>query len=510
MFALISAFALTIQAPVPPAASAPVTSTRVACANLAARLDPATFATVASAPVEATNDMPAYCRVTGTIRPTIGFEMRLPLENWNGKYYQSGCGAYCGVLTSNVPGYENGIVESVRRGYASIHTDSGHQGASPRDSSWAVGNREALELYAYRWIPLAHQAGISIAAAYYGREPNYRYFVGCSNGGRVGLVAAQRYPTLFNGIIIGCPVIDFTQTGSAFGAWKLLTNRDAEVPVLGPDFVRKLPFLIASLNEQCDAIDGAADGLIVRPSACRIDYARIPTCAEGQTGPQSPSDCLTRDERDVVRLWHQGPIDSRGQSLFGGMPVSSEDEWRFWYLRDPSQSAGTILADGFTRNIVADPRYPDFSAATFDFDRDPPRLARDFALLNATETDLSAFRANGGKIIMWHGSADPLVAPTQTVRYYEQVMAREGGAVAVQQYFRFFEAPGLGHCWILPSRSAPEAFDPLTAIENWVEHGIAPESITARPSQRQGNSLTVTQVRYRPYPLAPLVVGSTH
>lgn len=476
-----------------------------ACQSLAGRLDDATFESIEAKTIESKGDMPAYCRIKGTIKPSIGFEMRLPLSGWNGKFYQAGCGGYCGIINPDVPGFANGIAEATRRGYAAIHTDSGHQRASANDASWALGNRAALELYAHRWIPLAYAAGTAIVTTYYGQAPRYRYLVGCSNGGRVGLVAAQRYPTLFNGIIIGCPPADFTQVGSAFGAWKLRTNRDGQAPILGPDFARKLPFLIEALNGQCDGLDGKVDGLIARPSSCKINYARIRTCPANEGGTSSPADCLTAEEKQVVRQWHEGPKDSRGRKLIGGMPVGSEDEWRVWYLAEPSNAAGTQMADGFTRYIVADPQYPGFSAKNFDFDRDPQRLARDFALLNAKDTDLSAFRAAGGKIIMWHGMADPLVVPWQTISYYERVMKRMGGRAKVQKFFRFFEAPGLGHCWILPSRSAPEEFDPLVAIEDWVEHGKAPDQILASPSKRQGSGLTVTKIRYQPYPLPPLV-----
>lgn len=476
-----------------------------ACEALAGKLDRATFGEVGSAVVDAKGDMPAYCRVQGTIKPTIGFEMRLPLTAWNGKFYQAGCGGYCGTLTTEAPGHANGIIESVKRGYASIRTDGGHQSKSPADGAWALGDRAALELYGYGWIPLAHAAGVGITHAFYGSDPQYSYLVGCSNGGRVGLVAAQRYPTLFDGIIVGCPAVDFTQAGGTFGAWLLNKNRKADAPVLTRDFVRKLPFLIAAVNAQCDGRDGQVDGLIARPSACLINYARIPTCAAGASGGNSPDDCLTAKEKEVVRLWHQGPRDSRGRKLFGGMPVGSEDFWKAWYLTPPSEAAGTQMADGFTRYIVSDPARPDFSASNFDFDRDPARLKRDFAFLDANDTDLSAFRATGGKIIMWHGLADPLVVPSQTLDYYDRVAKRMGGRKEVQKFFRYFEAPGLGHCWELPSASAPEEFDPLAAIEAWVERGEAPEEIVARPSARQGDGLRVTEVRYRPYPLMPII-----
>jgi feruloyl esterase len=475
------------------------------CEALAGKLDTATFDEVGSAVVAAKGDMPAYCRVQGTIKPSVGFEMRLPLAAWNGKFYQAGCGGYCGTLTTETPGYANGIVESVKRGYASIRTDGGHLAESPADGAWALGNRAALELYAHGWIPLAHAAGVEITRAFYGSDPKYSYMVGCSNGGRVGLVAAQRYPTLFDGIIVGCPAVDLTQAGGTFGAWLLNKNRMAGAPVLTRDFVRKLPFLIAALNAQCDGRDGQVDGLIARPSACRINYARIPTCAAGASGGTSPDNCLTAEEKEVVRLWHQGPRDRAGRQLFGGMPVGSEDFWKVWYLPPPSEAAGTQMADGFTRYIVSDPTRPGFSASSFDFDRDPARLKRDFAFLDANDTDLAAFREAGGKIIMWHGLADSLVVPSQTADYYDRMVKRMGSRKKVQQFFRYFEAPGLGHCWELPSASAPEEFDPLAAIEAWVERGVTPEEIVARPSARQGDRLHVTEVRYRPYPLRPIV-----
>lgn len=493
--------ALVLSASIPQTTTAPTAD----CTSLAERLDSSLFTVVGSITVEAKGDIPAYCRVTGTIKPSIGFEMRLPLSGWNGNFYQAGCGGFCGQLTPNTPGYSNGIVESVRRGYASIHTDSGHPGTTQADSAWAVGDRQALDLYAHRWVPLAYTAGTSIAKSFYGRDPKYRYFVGCSNGGRVGLKAAQLYPALFNGIIVGCPVVELTQAGGAFGAWKLTTNRDAEAPILNSRFARKLPYLIQAINAQCDQLDGKVDRLIARPSACRIDYAKIALCPAGVAADATAADCLTTDEKQVVRQWHEGPKDSKGRKLFGGMPFGSEDFWKVWYLQDPAKAVGTQLADGFTRHIASDPQFRGFSASNFNFDRDPERLKRDFAFLDATNPDLSAFRAAGGKMIMWHGLADPLVVPSQSVAYYDNVAKRMGGTAKVQQFFRFFLAPGLGHCWEIPSSNAPEEFDPLASIEDWVERGKAPEHIAATPSKRQGDTLAITEIHYRPYPLQPLV-----
>lgn len=486
------------------AAAQPAPDPRDACIQLSARLGTASFAApTTTTVVEAIGDMPGYCRVRGTIKPSIGFEMRLPISGWNGNYYVAGCGGYCGVLTTETPGFANGIVDPVKRGYAAIHTDGGHIGTSQGDARWAPGNREAFELYAYRWLPIAHAAGLGIARTFYGQEPRYRYFVGCSNGGRMALIAAQRYPSLFHGIISGCPAVDLTTAGGAFGAWKLKTNRDDSAPVLTPAFNRKLPVLTAAATTQCDGKDGAIDGVISNPLACRVDLSRIPTCKG-----ESSDTCLTPDEKRVIAQWYRGPVNSKGRSLFGGMPVGSEQYWKVWYLQDPSRAVGTQLADGFTRQIVHDPRHPDFSASNFDFDRDPARLNRDFSVLNAADPDLTAFRDHGGKMIMWHGLADPLVVPHQSVAYYQAVLGRMGGTRKVQQFYRFFLAPGLGHCWEAPSASAPEDFDPMTAIAEWVEHGKPPQQIVSHPSARQGTSLKVAEIRYRPFPLQPEVVAA--
>lgn len=148
MLSLLSALSLAATSP-----STQPANLRQTCPSLADQLDRGSIATAQSSIVEAKGAMPAYCRVTGTIRPTIRFEMRLPLGGWNGNYYVSGCGGYCGTLTTETPGFANGIVEPVKRGYAAIHTDSGHPGTSQGDSAWAPGNREALELYAHRWLP---------------------------------------------------------------------------------------------------------------------------------------------------------------------------------------------------------------------------------------------------------------------------------------------------------------------------------------------------------------------
>ncbi|WFL76316.1 tannase/feruloyl esterase family alpha/beta hydrolase [Altererythrobacter arenosus] len=472
------------------------------CQSLPSRLGAGYVEKIEASTVEAGEGSPAYCRVTGVVLPSIGFEMRLPIRGWNGKFYQAGCGGFCGQVLPDANGYSNGIGVAVRRGYAAIVTDSGHTGSSPGDATWAV-DQEAVELFAHRWVPLAYSAGHTIAKKFYGDAPRLSYFSGCSNGGRVALIAAQRYPRLFNGIISGCPVLDLTGSGGIFGAWKLQTNRDSTAPVLGSAFNRKLSFLAEQVRMQCDARDGRSDGLISQ-LGCPVDVAAIPGCASAADGDTS-SQCLTAEEKRVVAQWFGGPADSSGRQLFGGMPPGSEFYWTIWYLQDPSQAIGTQLAEGFTRYLAFSEKDPSYSAASFDFDADPARMTASASLLNATDPDISEFRDNGGKLLLWHGMADALVVPSQSVDYYQWVLERMGGPQQVQSFFRLFLAPGLGHCWEAPSPTAPEDFDPLTAIEEWVEQGQAPDVLVARSSARQGD-LAVSEIHYRPYRAGPNVL----
>lgn len=246
-------------------------------------------------------------------------------------------------------GKSNSINYALKRGYATLTTDGGHQTGNIIDASWALNNIQAQEIYAHKGIKLSYDAGIKIVEALYGKAPEYRYFSGCSNGGRMAAMAAQRYPTLFNGIIAGCGVMDISSSGGIFGAWILQTNIDEEGEViLGPDFAAKLPFLAHEARKQCDANDGNKDGLISKPETCDIDVGLMPKC-DGSGG----SDCLTPAEARVVADWYQGPQDSNGKQLFSGMPPGSERYWAIWRLgkaqaADPNES----LAGGYLRFLA--------------------------------------------------------------------------------------------------------------------------------------------------------------
>ena len=425
--------------------------------------------------VDEDDGLPAYCRVRGVIDPRIGYEARLPVAGWNGKYYQAGCGGFCGSVLPDKPGFSNTINEALKLGYAAITTDAGHSGGLG-DASWAADDPEAVEVYAHRAIPLTHRFGTALVARYYGDGPRYDYFGGCSNGGRMGAMAAQRYPTLFDGILAGGSVLDLSGNGGIYGPWVVQSNTDAdgERILTRENFAAKLPVLAAEVHAQCDGADGREDGLISAPRACTPDLEALPACGDGA----GEDVCFTAAERRVLERWYAGPQDSAGRQLYPGMPPGSERYWAVWFLDAGRRTApGNALGSDYPKYLGLAGRVgEDWDALDFDFDTDPARLAQTASLLNATDPDLAAFRATGGKLLMWHGWADPLVLPDQSVAYHRRVA--EAAGAETDDFLRLFMIPGHGHCWELPAET-PDRFNPIRALERWVEEGRPPEGIAA-------------------------------
>jgi len=451
------------------------------------------------------SDLPGFCAIRGTIHPNIGFEARFPLHDWNGKFYQSGCGGYCGKVMADKEGYSNTINAALRRGYAAITTDAGHVG-DMGDASWARDNPVAVEVYAEKSIPLTFEAGTAMVEEYYGNEPRYEYFGGCSNGGRMAAIAAQRYPSLFDGILGGGSILNLSENGGIWGSWVVQSNTgpDGRRLITQENFARKLPALEQEILSQCDSADGLADGHINAPRNCVVDVSTFPACKE-----QVTETCFTAVEVEVLRKWYQGPRDSNGQQLYPGMPAGSEPYWQVWFLDRPDGgvAGGNALGGDYARYLGFEGGAPEgFTALDFDFDQDPQRLRVNGRLLNALDPDLSAFRNAGGKYLMWHGLQDPLVLPDQSIAYYQQVLGTLGGEQAVENFFRLFMIPGMGHCWELPS-AAPDQFDPITVLENWVEKDEVPDELVVRSARPDADGAAETVVC--PYPALPVFLDDS-
>lgn len=443
--------------------------------------------------VAGTDGKPVFCRVRGDAAPSLRFEARLP-ANWNRSFYQAGCGGFCGDFDADKAGYSNTIAEAARRGYAAIMSDYGHRGALA-DATWAIGNEEAVEVYGEKGIPLVHRVGRALVDLYYGVAPTRAYFSGCSNGGRQAAVAAQRYPDLFDGILSGAPVLNLTLNGGLYGTWIVQKNTAEDGQrVIGPAFNAKIPALGREVLAQCPG-GGPGDRVIRDPRKCKIDPARFARCSVGETS----AGCFSDAERETLAAWYSGPLDRAGRALFFATPAGSEPFWPVWLTgTEKTPAVGMALGSDYMKMAFApDDIGPPVSSATFDFERDPPRLSGRAKLLDATSPDLSAFARSGGKLIMYHGWADPVVLPQRTAAYYEDVVARNGDLEATQNFYRLFMIAGIGHCWEITGL-APDQFDPITAIENWVERGIAPDAIPIE--QRAKDGAVIRRGVLRPYP----------
>ena len=413
--------------------------------------------------------LPAFCRVQGVFRPTkdsnIRFEVWMPVSGWNGKFQQFGTGGFAGVI-----GYGS-MADGLRSGYAMASTDNGHE-ASMIDASWALGHPEKVIDFGYR---ADHETNVSAKAfirTFYGTAPTYSYFRGCSDGGREALMEAQRFPKDFDGILAGAPANFFTHLMAEF-VWDeqaLLSTPGSYIPV------SKLPALQAAALAACDASDGVKDGILEDPQNCHFDPAEL------QCKNQDDPDCLTTPQVEALRKIYSGPRNpGTGKLIFPGYEPGAEanpSTWAPWIIgKTPGASSlESLFGNEFFANMVFE--NPKWDFHTFDLVRDTKAAdAKLGPIINATNPDLRPFKAHGGKLIQFHGWADPAIAPLDSVHYYESVVDEMGDLEKTQDFYRLFMAPGMEHCGSGPGpNSIPDVFNALVL---WVEQGVAPAKIIA-------------------------------
>jgi feruloyl esterase len=419
--------------------------------------------------------LPPFCRVTGVIAPTsdshILFEAWLPLEKWNGRFTGVGNGGWAGDI------YYFSLADQLRRGNASIATNTGHEDLTGAvQAKFAVGHPEQLIDFAYRADHEITVQGKALTQAFYGKAADYSYWVGCSSGGYEGLMEAQRFPADYNGIVAGAPANNFTRlmAGGLDASLALRSLPDGLFPRA------KLRPLATAVLAACDAMDGVMDGILEDPRACTFDPASLRCKTD-----QDPATCLTPAESDAVRRVYAGlKHPSTGAQLFPGFSPGSERGWTAFL--DPS-GPFPIVESYYKWLAFADSTW---ELKTFDFTRPADFQAHLKAeakyapILNATNADLRAFAQRGGKLIQWHGWADMLIAPQNSIDYYESVLSFSGGSGKdrgaalrdVQAFYRMYMAPGVGHC---SGGAGPNQFDLQAALEKWVEASTAPESAVA-------------------------------
>jgi feruloyl esterase len=430
---------------------------------------------LAAVEVPASDAVPAHCVVTGVIAPAIAFEVALP-ERWNGRFFMTGNGGLAGDQLDN-PGRVAQRRQAVALGFAFGQTNTGHYASEEPGGTFVLSDPQKAIDYAYRAVHETAVIAKAIAADYYGDPVSYSYWASCSNGGRQGLIEAQRYPEDFDGVVANAPWVN--QTAFAVGA---VWNHQAMSGVsLTPG---KLALLAEHVTAACDVVDGLPDGLIDDPRRCAFDPRRdAPVCAAGV----DDDTCLTAAQAEAAARVYAGVVVDGEQTVRGFMPGSEVVSGGFgggppvsaWLgLIAPAQpGAGTAdfgLADNIMKYLVFDPPQPEWDYATFDFARDIPLLDAWGEQANALETDLSAFDARGGKIIMTYGWSDQVLQPLMGVDYYEDVLAAHGPRA--RDFVRLFMVPGMTHC---AGGVGPDQMDAVSAVIDWVEAGRAPDSLLA-------------------------------
>ncbi len=425
--------------------------------------------------IPASDAAPAYCRVSGQLSPEIAFEVSLPAK-WNGRFYMIGNGGFAGDALDN-PGRVAQRNEALQLGFAFAQTNTGHDARKEPGATFVLSNPQKAVDYAYRAVHLTAKTTQQIARNYYGKPISRAYWNSCSNGGRQGLIEAQRFPDDFDGVVTASPWVD--QTGFTIGA---MWNEKAVSAA--PLTAAKLALVADKVMAKCDAIDGLKDGLIDDPRKCDFDPARdVPVCSAGADG----SDCLTSDEAAAIAKVYSGP-SSGGKPFFPGFMPGSEavvpslfggGSGSGWLnvivaTAPDRKPADFNLAEGTIRYLAPKPPKPDYDYQTFDFDRDIHVLDDWSKLADAKNPDLSKFKKRGGKLLMTYGWADTILQPLMGVNYFEQAVAKNGPDTP--QFFRLFMAPGMAHCG---GGIGPDRHDSMTAIIDWVEKGKAPDSMVA-------------------------------
>ena len=447
----------------------------VPCASLAGTdLASVTGTTTAVSLVrEESSGANAYCRVVGTIAPAITFEVHLPLAGWTQRYLQTGCGGLCGTLAirpgASIFGSE-GCTPVTDGSVALASTDMGHRGT---DTAWGDDPQKRTD-FAERGVHLTALAAKALIQAFYGRAPKYAYFSGCSDGGREALIEAQRFPQDFDGVAAGAPALHFSVQNSFHHLWLARANTGADGKALLTAI--DLPPLHAAVIKAC----AGGDGLIDDPRRCRFDPKAV-QCA----GAYQPGQCLTPAQVAAVRAFYRGATGSRGERLeVAPLMPGSELLWAGVFVpkaTDQPIFSGRIALDTVNHLLFTPNPAKLWTVADFPFDAVMvKRLEPARALYDADNADLAAFAGHGGKLILWHGWADPHISPVDTLDYWQRA-GRALGPAPRDAAVRLFLLPGMGHC----GGEGPSQFALLAALMDWVEQGHAPDVMIAhRPADQ--------------------------
>jgi feruloyl esterase len=419
-----------------------------------------------------------------------------PAEKWNGKFEAVGNGGWAGYIQGmgGAPGRTPPMVAALRSGYAVAGNDTGHQ---EPNGVFTMGHPEKVTDFAYRAMHEMAVQSKTLIKAFYDQSPRLSYYNGCSTGGRQGLMAAQRYPGDFDAILAGAPANDhiYLHSGDMWRMTRIFQDPENLLPKA------KQTLLANAVMNACDALDGVKDKLISNPMACKFDPAIALQCKTGDA-----ADCLTAKQVATAKTIYADAKNAKGELIFPGYAYGGESSYNL--LRG-------VVALGNNQPDVAKDAAPgdlqlgtfrylahqdaNWDWKTFNIDTDPALAKKMGGFIDAVETDMSAFKNRGGKLLIFHGWADPAIQPEHSIDYYNNVLARMGKNQS--EWLSLFMVPGMGHC---AGGAGPNQIDWMTALETWREKGEAPASILGKGK----NGDTPMSRPICPYPQVATYKGS--
>lgn len=434
------------------------------------------------APPASVKNLPAFCRVTATLTPAkdseIKVEVWMPLTGWNGRFRAEGNGGFAGQIM-----YPSMAV-AMAQGYATASTDTGHSG-SPIEATWAKGHPDRIVDFGWRAIHEMTVKSKAIIQAFYGEAAKKAYFAACSNGGRQGLMEAQRFPEDYDGILAGAPANYWTPVFAAFIWNQQATQGDAYITT------NKVPAIANAVLAACDANDEVKDGVLNDPRECHFDPSVL-LCKQGDS-----DSCLTAPQVAALKKIYSGPVDSKGKQMFPGFLPGGEEGpggWTTWFSMGPGKDWQGLFASGFFTNMITADQPVDLKTINVET---AVQMANEQQgkTFNATDPNLKAFMDHGGKLIVYHGWSDAALPPMGSVEYFESVQTALG-AKETDSFMRLYMVPGMHHCAggpgatnfgeIAPSGDAQH--DIRLALEQWVEKGVEPDRIIATKYAGQDRS----------------------
>ena len=409
-----------------------------------------------------------HCKVTGIIGTEINFELLLP-NDWNSRFVMGGGGGFAGSI-------ENPASSSIKKGYATVGTDTGHKGNGIK-ADWALNNMERQVNFGHLAVHRTAVNAKEIIRQYYDSEIEYSYFIGCSRGGGQAMMEAQRYPKDFDGIVAGAPAFNWPAMGAKFiqNAQVVYPNPDKlDDPVITK---ANLKLLHAKVLEQCDTLDGIKDGILNDPSNCKLDFDALPICPDN-----SPSDdCFTSEQIEAIKVIYAGLSDGK-EEIYPGLPLGGENEpmgWDAW-ITGPLSLDLPNLQFGYGTELYKYLVFQDstWDYSTYDFSNYSATTRYASSYLDATSTNYSEFKQHGGKLIIYHGWNDPGISAYATINHYEEVKSKD---TDVENYFRLFLLPGVLHCG---GGSGPSNVDWFELVSDWVEKETAPDRVILSKSEK--------------------------